>query len=353
MRRARTRPRLTRAACASRSGAPSSIVVRRSRVAPRVAGSPAVGHPGWRAPRTAARMPRVVSRGSCASCAGCRTRRLAYDGQTAVDEWRRSPRASARRASRLRIEAIVLRAASAAVRPMMLVAAHGMPMRLRPLRARLRRGGGRLRRDARGGRAAFFEVVGLRLSMRGGQREADEGDARQEAFHGGSGKIDALRILQSRGVAPSSDRHRVAVRRRMNTAPQRRASALRRAARAARRLARACTVVILSTDSSGAARALHRRRPSATGSPTRASSYRAAARGRYDASGKRRAVRRAPCAERPARPHAPDRPAARRSRGRLPREDARAGRLGHARVQGPPALGTSPCVHHFAQYFAP
>ncbi|RIV43848.1 hypothetical protein D2W49_36890, partial [Burkholderia pseudomallei] len=121
----------------------------------------------------------------------------------------------------------------------------------------------------------------------------------------------------------------------------------------ARRLARACTVVILSTDSSGAARALHRRRPSATGSPTRASSYRAAARGRYDASEKRRAVRRAPCAERPARPHAPDRPAACRSRGRLSREDARAGRLGHARAQGPPALGTSPCVHHFAQYFAP
>lgn len=99
VRRARTRPRLTRAACASRSGAPSSIVVRRSRVAPRVAGSPAVGHPGWRAPRTAARMPRVVSRGSCASCAGCRTRRLAYDSQTAVDEWRRSPLAARERAA--------------------------------------------------------------------------------------------------------------------------------------------------------------------------------------------------------------------------------------------------------------
>lgn len=51
---------------------------------------------------------------------------------------------------------------------------------------------------------------------------------------------------------------------------------------------------------------------------------------------------------------APNGPRGRTHRtGRLPREDARAGRLGHARVQGPPALGTSPCVHHFAQYFAP
>ncbi|KOT24657.1 hypothetical protein DM47_5038 [Burkholderia mallei] len=184
--------------------------------------------------------------------------------------------------------------------------------------------------------------------MRGGQREADEGDARQEAFHGGSGKIDALRILQSRGVAPSSDRHRVAVRRRMNTAPQRRASALRRAGALSkpahprrlrrrsprlryrpRRRARACTVVILSTDSSGAARALHRRRPSATGSPTRASSYRAAARGRYDASGKRRAVRRAPCAERPA--------TARGRAGRPPRSRSRPGaaRARHVALRPP------------------